>query len=120
MANVEGSENNALGDLALRSNTSGFGNTAVGDDAGIGITSGNANVCIGDESGIGISAGNNIITIGAVSGLSTTDGEVDDSCYIDNIFDGAIDFETARMVGVDQDGKLGMISFLSRAANKLG
>jgi hypothetical protein len=42
-----------------------------------------------------------------VSGLSTTNGQVDDSCYIDNIVNAGVDADTAQLVFVDQDGKLG-------------
>jgi hypothetical protein len=44
---------------------------------------------------------------------------VNDSCYIDNIFDGAIDIGTALMVGVDQDGKLGTQALPSQGGRQL-
>jgi hypothetical protein len=71
------------------------------------FSTGNGNIAIGREAGTGITTGNNIITIGPLSGLSTTNGQVDDSCYIDNIFDAGVDAGTAIFVFVDQDGKLG-------------
>ena len=85
----EGNSNTAIG-VGPASNVTGGGNTALGRVAGIGITT-----------------GNNIIAIGQLSGLSTTKGQVDDSCYIDNIFGGGVDVGTALSVFVDQDGKLG-------------
>ena len=42
-----------------------------------------------------------------MDGISTTNGELDDSCYIDNIIDAGVDAATAAPVFVDQDGKLG-------------
>jgi hypothetical protein len=42
-----------------------------------------------------------------VDGISTVFGEVDDGCYIDNIFDADIDVGRATIVMVDADGKLG-------------
>jgi hypothetical protein len=119
MANVDGVQNNAFGDQALTSVVSGDFNTAVGDDAGGNITSGSGNVCIGDDSGFGITTGSSIIAIGLVGGTSTVAGEVNDSCYIDNIFDGAIDSDTALLVGVDQDGKLGTQALPSQGGRQL-
>jgi hypothetical protein len=119
MANVDGVQNNAFGDQALANVVSGDFNTAVGDDAGTTITSGSVNVCIGADSGFGITTGSNIIAIGLVGGTSTVAGEVNDSCYIDNIFDGAIDSDTALIVGVDQDGKLGTQALPSQGERQL-
>jgi hypothetical protein len=68
---------------------------------------GNGNTGLGRLAGSGITTGNNIIAIGSVSGLSTTNGQVDDSCYIDNIIDAGVDAVTGTFVFVDQDGKLG-------------
>jgi hypothetical protein len=119
MANVDGVQNNAFGDQALTSVVSGDFNTAVGDDAGANITSGSGNVCIGDDSGFGITTGSNIIAIGLVGGTSTVAGEVNDSCYIDNVFDGAIDSVTALIVSVDQDGKLGTQALPSQGGRQL-
>jgi uncharacterized coiled-coil protein SlyX len=105
-SNVDGAANNAFGDLALFSNVSGSGNTAIGDGALFGCT-GSENVGVGQGAGGGITTGSNIIAIGAgVSGVSTIFGEVNDSCYIGNIY-GAEISEFAAFVFVDADGKVG-------------
>ena len=105
-SNVDGGANNACGDLALFSNVSGSGNTAIGDGALFNCT-GNSNVALGASAGTGITTGSNIVAIGAgVSGVSTVFGEVNDSCYIGNIY-GAVISEFAASVFVDADGKVG-------------
>jgi hypothetical protein len=105
-SNVDGSANNAFGDLALFSNVSGSGNTAIGDGALFNCT-GNSNVTLGASAGTGITTGSNIIAIGAgVPGVSTVFGEVNDSCYIGNIY-GAVISDNPAFVFVDADGKVG-------------
>jgi hypothetical protein len=104
-----GSENVAFGAAALFSAT-GDHNTAIGDGAADEITSGSGNVCVGGETGTGITVGNNIIAIGEfVSGVSSAFGEVDNSCYIGNIFGQSADPATITTVGIDADGKLGTV-----------
>jgi len=108
-SNIDGIENVAFGAAALFSAT-GDHNTAIGDGAGDEITSGSGNVCVGGETGTGITVGNNIIAIGeSVSGVSSAFGEVDNSCYIGNIFGQPADPATITTVGVDADGKLGTV-----------
>jgi hypothetical protein len=113
------SANTAVGDNALSGNTSGSVNTAVGAGALSNNATGNGNIALGIAAGFGITTSNNVIAIGNVGGSSTVAGEVDDSCYIDNIFDGAIDFGTALIVGVDQDGKLGTQALPSQGGRQL-
>jgi len=104
--NTTGSLNVAVGGIALRDNE-GNGNTAIGVGALFQAT-GNFNTAVGRLAGQGITTGNNIIAIGLqVDGVSTAFGEVDDSCYIDNIFGADVDLGTVTIVGVDADGKLG-------------
>jgi hypothetical protein len=104
--NVDGGGNNAFGKWALRENVSGGGNTAIGDDA-LFNCNGNQNVGVGHGAGFLVTTGNNIIAIGAgVNGVSTQFGEVDDSCYIGNIY-GAVISDNAAFVFVDADGKVG-------------
>jgi trimeric autotransporter adhesin len=108
-SNIDGIENVAFGAAALFSAT-GDHNTAIGDGAGDQITSGSGNVCVGGETGTGITVGNNIIAIGeSVSGVSSAFGEVDNSCYIGNIFGQPADPATITTVGIDADGKLGTV-----------
>ncbi len=67
-----------------------------------------SNTAVGRLAGQSITTGSNIIAIGLqVAGVSTAFGEVDDSCYIDNIFGADVDLGTVTIVGVDADGKLG-------------
>ncbi len=123
--NTTGDDNTAVGRAALRSNNGSenvaFGaaalfsatvdhNTAVGYGAADEITSGSGNVCVGRETGTGITVGNNVIAIGEfVSGVSSAFGEVDNSCYIGNIFGQSADPATITTVGIDADGKLGTV-----------
>jgi len=105
-SNVNGNGNNALGKWALHENVSGGGNTSIGDDA-LFNCNGDENVGVGHGAGFLVTTGNNIIAIGAgVNGVSTQFGEVDDSCYIGNIY-GAVISDNAAFVFVDADGKLG-------------
>ena len=115
--NTTGGLNVAIGNIALRDNE-GNGNTAIGVGALFQATGG-FNTAVGRLAGQSITTGNNIIAIGVqVDGVSTAFGEVDDSCYIDNIFDADIDLGTATIVGVDADGKLGT-NTVDAAGNKV-
>jgi hypothetical protein len=108
LSNTTGGDNTANGWNALYSNTTGAFNTATGYAAGDFITSGSYNVCVGEEAGSGITIHNNIIAIGAgVSGISSAFGEVNNSCYIGNIFGKSVDPIGGTTVRVDGDGKLG-------------
>ena len=122
MANVDGSENNALGDLALTSNTSGGTNTGIGDDALFSVTTGNSNTALGDEAGSNLVDGEGNIYIGAQVQAGNTDEMQfirigDDTAFafpydtfIAGIFDRAVDVGTATFVFVDNTGKLGTIA----------
>jgi hypothetical protein len=115
--NTTGGLNVAIGNIALRDNE-GNGSTAIGVGALFQATGG-FNTAVGRLAGQSITTGSNIIAIGVqVDGISTAFGEVDDSCYIDNIFDADIDMGTATIVGVDADGKLGT-NAVDAAGNKV-
>jgi len=102
------SANNAFGAFALANNIDGAFNSAFGASALGGVTTGALNTALGGFAGFDIDVGNNINVIGlAQSGVSTTNGEVDNSTYISNIIGAGVDAGTARVVFVDQDGKLG-------------
>jgi len=117
--NLSGSRNTAVGTNALVNNMIASENNAVGffalynnDSSGGGFASANnafgAFALAGGFAGFDIDVGNNINVIGlAQSGVSTTNGEVDNSTYISNIIGAGVDAGTARVVFVDQDGKLG-------------
>jgi len=72
--------NTAIGALTLQNSTMSTGNTAVGTSALLGVSTGNFNIGLGLEGGIGVTTASHVICIGAI-------GEnVDNSCYIGNIF----------------------------------
>ena len=119
---MDGSENNAFGDLALTSNTTGGTNTAVGDDALFSVTTGNSNTALGDEAGSNLIDGEGNIYIGAqVQAGDPTEAEFirigNDTAFtfpydtfIAGIFNRDVDAGTAVAVFVDATGKLGTIS----------
>jgi uncharacterized coiled-coil protein SlyX len=108
-SNTGGGDNLAIGNDALGTNAIGNDNTAVGTDAGPGVTGSN-NTILGFNAGGGIAAANNVICIG-------TDGQnIDNSCYIGNIYT-----NVQPIVGTDPDsvtvrnsGKLGRGNVSSR------
>jgi hypothetical protein len=104
--NQDGLNNAAFGIRPLELNTSGNNNTAIGNLA-LQNSQGSDNVALGRHAGDGLTTANNNIVIGHGSGISTTNGQVDDSCYIGNIIGAGVDAGTAAIVFVDQDGKLG-------------
>jgi hypothetical protein len=109
IANTTGFNNAAYGVRPMESNTEGVNNTAIGNLA-LQSSQGSANTALGRQAGFGITTGSNTIVISdgdGLSGVSTTNGQVDNSCYIGNIKDAGIDAGTADFVFVDQDGKLG-------------
>jgi hypothetical protein len=67
-------------------------------------------VYLGSQAGFGITTANDNIVIGTLSGVHSVFGQVDNSCYIDNIFGASIDAGTATIVGVDSNGKLGTVA----------
>jgi len=91
----------SMGNSSRNNNTTGSGNTALGVSAGTGVTTANNN-----------------IVIGPLSGVHSVFGQVDDSCYIDNIFGATIDAGTATIVRVDSNGKLGTVA-VDAAGNKV-
>ncbi|HEV8619159.1 MAG TPA: tail fiber domain-containing protein [Candidatus Udaeobacter sp.] len=109
-SNTSGSFNTANGAGALFSNTEGSGNTANGFGALVSNTTGALNTALGAFSGNGVTTANNVICIGA-------DGEnVDDSCYIGQIYS-----NVQPIVGTDPDsvtinssGRLGRGNVSSR------
>jgi hypothetical protein len=119
-SNTSGSFNTAVGFRALGQSISagdgtvatGSYNTAVGEDALRGVSTGSYNATLGAEAGFEIDTASNVICVGAgVPGISSIVGEVDNSCYIGNIYNAPVDLITAVPVFVDQDGKLGTQGF---------
>ncbi len=66
-----GSDNTAIGALALYLQTTGARNTAVGNQAGFDVTSGHRNTMVGDSAGIDISVGHHNTLIGQGAAPST-------------------------------------------------
>jgi hypothetical protein len=95
-----GAQNNAIGDSALFLNVSGGSNTAVGDSALLAST-GNLNTALGASAGSNVTSANNVICIGAAG------ADLDNSCYIGNIYGATIDPATATIAAIDSTGKLG-------------
>jgi len=98
-----GVANTANGTYALAANTTGSFNTADGASALPNNTIGNNNTALGVNAGTGVTTATNVICIG----VNIAGANVDNSCYIGNIFGQPIDPATAIAVGVDASGKLG-------------
>ena len=115
LSNTLGSANTANGAFALSSNTLGHDNTAIGAQAlqdatasnntAVGFaalfenTSGSENIALGFGAGMNVTTGSNVICIGA------SGNNVDNSCYIGNIFNATSTNGTA--VFVNSNGRLG-------------
>jgi trimeric autotransporter adhesin len=97
--NTIGNQNTANGVSALYSNTTGIRNTATGSFALENNSSGNNNIALGVDAGSNVSTANNVICIG------TAGNNVDNSCYIGNIFNATSSGGTA--VFVNSNGRLG-------------
>jgi hypothetical protein len=100
LSDQNGISNTAIGDAALQLNVSGVNNTAVGDSALL-LSTGSGNTAVGVQAGSNVTTANNVICLG------TLGGNVDNSCYIGNIYGAMIDPATAIPVGIDSTGKLG-------------
>jgi hypothetical protein len=99
-ADFNGVGNTAVGYAALLACT-GDGNTAVGLAAGSALTTGYSNIILGVSAGDGITTAHDTICIGP----GTAGNNVDNACYIDNIFSSTSSGGTA--VFVNTNGRLG-------------
>ena len=94
--------NTALGYGALFNNGGDFGtaggNTAIGFEALYNNTTGNGNIALGSNAGFAVTTSSNVLCIG------TQGANVDDSCYIANIWQQP---GGSQQVFVNADGKLG-------------
>jgi len=98
-SNTTGGINTAIGYSALRMNTTGGTNTVIGADALANNTTGNDNIALGWEAGSTVTTANNVICIGVAG------NNVDNSCYIGNIFNSTSSGGIA--VFVNPNGRLG-------------
>ena len=99
--NTTGGGNTAIGQAALNENTTGSFNTAVGTAALL-LASGDSNTVVGAGAGGNIGNANNVICIGQ----GVTGADVNDSCYIGNIWNQP---GGSQAVYVNSDGKLGAL-----------
>ena len=105
-SNTTGGYNTAYGAGALALNLEGASNTAVGFNALNNQVSGNGNIGFGINAGAGVTTASNVICIGA-------DGEdIDDSCYIGNIFGATSPNGVAVLV--NSNGRLGTMTSSKR------
>ena len=115
LSSVDGNDNTAVGFNALINNTS-YDNTAVGVNALLSNTNAAANTAIGvnalngntsgqGNTAVGISAGANVTTASSVICVGSVGENVDNSCYIGNIF-GAV-AASGVQVFVDSSDRLG-------------
>jgi len=115
LANIDGDGNTAMGSSALYSNHDGDGNTGIGAGALFNNTTGDGNTAAGLNAlsnvttgsgniGVGAAAGNNITTANNVICIGTDGQNVNNSCYIANIWNQT---GGSQAVYVSADGKLG-------------
>jgi hypothetical protein len=97
-SDTTGSSNAAYGYNALASTLTGNGNTAMGYGALVVQMSGDFNTALGLFAGNGITTASNVISIG------TSGANVNDSCYVGNIWTQP---GGSQAVYVNSDGKLG-------------
>jgi trimeric autotransporter adhesin len=97
-SDTTGSSNAAYGYNALASNVTGNGNTAIGYGALVTQMSGDFNTALGLFAGNGVTTASNVIAIG------TSGVDVNDSCFIGNIWTQP---GGSQAVYVNSDGKLG-------------
>ena len=106
-SNTTGSDNTAIGNSALNGNTTSGSNTAVGDSA-LFLSTGQGNTALGAGAGTSVTTANNVIAIGSPG------ANVNDSCYIGNIFEAPVDPGSAVFVVIDSNGKLGTFASSKR------
>ncbi len=100
--NTDGGANTAIGVNVLQNNMHGHNNTAVGINALGGSATGNFNIGLGDNAGVNVTSASNVICIG-------TDGNnVDNACYIGQIFGATSSGGTAVLI--NSNGRLGTMT----------
>ena len=106
IATLTGGQNTANGAGALFDNTAGAQNTAIGDDALANNTTGGNNIALGFGAAGKVMTANNVICIGA------NGNNVDNSCYVGNIFGATASNGVAVLV--NSNGRLGTVTSSKR------
>ena len=106
LLNTTGNHNTGTGWQALFSNTTGAGNTAIGYFALDGNTTGSNNIALGRFAGMNVTTANNVICIGS-DGMNVNNG-----CFIGNIFNATSSGGTAVLINTD--GRLGTVTSSQR------
>jgi Chaperone of endosialidase len=100
--NIDGGVNTGIGVNVLQNNTHGHDNTAIGVNALGGSATGNFNIGLGSNAGVNVTSASNVICIGA-------DGNnVDNACYIGQIFGATSSGGTAVLI--NSNGRLGTVT----------
>ena len=112
--NIDGLLNTAVGSQALPNNNTGVANTAIGGHALINSAAGTDNTAVGFEAlfsstgnantALGAFAGGNVTTASNVICIGSSGADVDDGCYIGNIWQQT---GGSQAVYVNASGKLG-------------
>ena len=106
-----GQNNTGIGSGALGNNTSGISNTAIGDGALADDSTGGNNIALGYAAGNNVTTANNVICIGA-------DGNnVDNACYIGQIFGATSSGGTAVLI--NSNGRLGTMTSSARFKDEI-
>jgi hypothetical protein len=113
-SNTTGSDNTAIGTLALNKSTTGSDNTVIGLEALENNTTGGSNIAIGYQAGLSVAAGNSHnIEIGN-AGSSADSGAIrigtggtQTSSYIAGIYGVKLPTAGQPLVCVDSSGQLG-------------
>ena len=100
--NIDGGVNTAIGIDALHNNNHGSNNTAIGHNALGGSVTGNFNIGLGSNAGTSVTSASNVICIG------TEGNNVDNACYIGQIFGATSSGGTAVLI--NSNGRLGTMT----------
>ena len=126
--NTTGALNTAIGDAALLNNTTGEVNVALGELAGVNNTIGDGNTIVGARAlinnitggnniALGLNAGENVTSAGSTICIGSAGANVNNSCYIGNIFDATSSGGTA--VYCNSNGRLGTVQSSRRFKEKI-
>ena len=109
--NIDGGVNTAIGIDALHNNNHGSNNTAIGHNALGGSVTGNFNIGLGSNAGTSVTSASNVICIG------TEGNNVDNACYIGQIFGATSSGGTAVLI--NSNGRLGTMTSSRRLKEEI-